>query len=574
MNKLAKTVFKSLFEGFILWRRMGSHTSIMEALRMRIVFSCVFGLVIFCCITYRLCDIMVIRNIVTNDHYKSDHSEKNTLKADITDRNGIMLATCITTASCYADPSVVIDINETADKLSKIPGMPKSEKIKAKLLNKNKHFVWLSRHITPQIQQKIMDLGLPGIFFKKDYKRVYPHGNLFAHIVGCTDTDGHGTSGIEKKFDRELSIESGTSKKLPLTIDMRIQSIVYEELKAAVDKFKAIGGNAIVMNMKGEIIAMVSLPDFDPNNLKQKDIEAMFNRNTLGTYEPGSTFKILNTAIALESGSATLGSMFDASTPVRIGRFSITDFKGKNRALSLAEAFVFSSNIAAIKIAQQFGIKTQREYMKKFGVLDKYSLELPELGAPIVPRVWQDATLMTISYGYGIAVSPLQLISSVTSIINNGFRVSPTLVFHRKTPQPESVVSKQTSKIIRELMRAVVCFGTAKKSNIDGIEIFGKTGTAYKNAGRGYGDNGNRARIATFLGGCPYKSPKYMMVLMLDDPKPIEGTFGYATAGWNAAPTAGRIFERITPMLCDCTDEKPKDIALSVTKYIHTTKIN
>lgn len=569
MSNLIKTIFKSLFEGFALWRKTKDHAAIMEILRVRIIFFCVFGVVVFGTITYKLCDIMVIRNISSQHTHKRQHNQDEyNLKADIIDRNGAILATCIRTASCYADPSVIIDINEAATKLSRISGMPKPEKIKAKLRDKSKHFVWLARHVTPQIQQEIMDIGIPGIFFKKDYKRIYPHGNLFSHIIGCTDTDGHGTSGIEKKFDKELTISDISYKKLPLTVDLRIQSIVYEELQDSINKFNAIGGNAMVMNMSGEIVAMVSLPDFDPNNLKQKDMESMFNRNTLGIYEPGSTFKILNTAIALESGSATLGSTFDATTPVKIGKFSITDFRGKNRVLSLAEAFVFSSNIAAIKISQQFGMKTQQQYMKKFGILDKCSLELPEVGSPLVPRVWQEATSMTMSYGYGIAVSPLQLISSVTSIINNGVKITPTLVFHKRHYEPERVVSEKTSEIIRELMSAVVRFGTARRANVSGVEIFGKTGTAYKNAGKGYGNNGTRSRIATFLGGFPRKNPKYMMILMLDDPKPIEGTFGFATAGWNAAPTAGKIFERIVPILCESNEESEEETDLKVAKYI------
>lgn len=513
---------------------------------------------------------MIIRNIpLRNDDKTKNTRNEDRVKANITDRNGTILATSIVTASCYADPSVVIDIDETASKLSKISSMPRVDKIKSKLTDKNKHFVWLTRHVPPQIQQKIMDLGLPGIHFKKDYKRIYPHGNLFSHIVGCSDTDGNGTSGIEKKFNQELSISNVSDKKLALTLDMRIQSIVHEELKEAINKFQAIGGNAIVMNMQGEIVAMVSLPDFDPNKLKKEDINSMFNRNTLGIYEPGSTFKILNTAIALESGSATLASMFDATAPVKIGKFSITDFRGKNRSLSLAEAFVFSSNIAAIKISQQFGIKTQQKYMKQFGILDKCNLELPEIGAPIVPQNWQESTSMTISYGYGIAVSPIQLILSVSSIVNKGIRVSPTLTFHKLNPNPDRVVSEKTSETIRDLMRAVVCFGTARKANVKGVDIFGKTGTAYKNSGRGYGNNSSRSRIATFLGGFPRKTPKYMMVIMLDDPKAVEGTFGYATAGWNVAPTAGKIFERIAPILLDnCNDEDGTELELKVTKYI------
>lgn len=572
MFVILKKIFKSLFGGFSMWRRLKTHALLMEALRVRIVFSCVFGVVVFGAVTYRLLDIMIIQNmsIKSSTSLKNDE-EQTALKADITDRNGEIIASCVTTASCYADPSVIIDVNEAVEKLSKISNMPSKEMIKFKISNRNKHFVWLARHITPNIQQKIMDMGIPGIFFKKDYKRVYPQGRLFSHVIGYSDIDGDGISGIEKQFNNELKEKALSNRKLNLTLDIGIQSIVYTELEKSIQDFSAIGGNAILMNTDGEILSMVSLLDFDPNNIRKEDVNAMFNRNTLGAYEPGSTFKVLNTAIALESGTATLGTMFDASAPIKIGRFKITDFKGKNRPLSLAEAFVFSSNIASAKVAQNFGIKTQQHYMKKFGILDRCSLELPEVGHPIVPKVWQEATSITMSYGYGVSVSPLQLITAITSIVNNGYKVSPTLVLgkHKKRTDADKIVSDSTSETMRELMRAAVCC-KAKKANVEGVEIFGKTGTAYKSSSKnGYGRDGSRSRITTFIGGFPKSNPKYMLVVMLDDPKATKETFGYATGGWNAAAAAGRIFERIVPILNDDSssfdDPQPE---LKVAKYI------
>jgi cell division protein FtsI (penicillin-binding protein 3) len=556
---------KNIFAGFALWRKEKGHSKLMDALRTRIIFSCVFGVIVFGTVTYRLCDIMVIRNAKTVINTEpSNTSPEAHLKEDIVDRNGEILATCLTTASCYCDPTIVIDVDETAKKLSKIKGMPGIDKIKQKIGDSNKHFAWLLRHVAPTTQQKIMDLGLPGILFQKDYRRIYTHGSLFSHIVGGVDIDGDGIYGIEKQFNDKLR-----SRKIVLTVDLRVQAIVHSELKKAIKRFHAIGGNAVVMGINGEVISMVSFPDFDPNHIRSEDVNNMFNRNTLGAYEPGSTFKILNTAIALENGRASLQSMYDATTPIRIGRFSIDDFKGKRRMLSLAEAFVFSSNIAAVKISQQFGTRIQKEYMKKFGVLDKCSIEIPEVGSPIIPKDWREASSMTISYGYGISVSPLQILSSVASVIGDGNKVYPTLLlsnsnFHER----EKIVSEKTTKIMRDLMRATVCFGTAKKAGIPGIEIFGKTGTAYKKVGRGYGSNANRSRITTFIGGFPKRDPKYVMIVMLDDPKPIEGTHGYATAGWNAAPAARDIFERIIPMLCTDSEVDTENENLSVTRYL------
>ncbi|MDR0744377.1 MAG: penicillin-binding protein 2, partial [Holosporales bacterium] len=465
-------------------------------------------------------------------------------------------------------PSVIIDRDEAAQKLSKLKGMPKFDLIKQKLADKSKHFVWLARHITPNVQQEIMNMGIPGIHFQKDYKRIYTHGNLFSHIIGCCDIDGCGICGIEKRFNDQLTVLDFPAKALPLSLDLRLQSIVHEELKKAVDYYKAIGGNAILMKTNGEILAIVSLPDFDSNDLKNTDSANMFNRNTLGVFEQGSVLKILNIAIALEEKTAKLNSIFDATAPIKLGRHLISDYRGKNRSLSFAEAFVFSSNIAAVKIAQTFGSRVQKAYMKKFGLLEKPKLEISEIGAPLFPTSWSEATAMTVSYGYGISISPLQLITIITSIVSGGLKVTPTLLFKNNETDIERIryVSQKTSQAVRDLMRATVLFGTAKKASINGVPIIGKTGTAYKTNGKGYGNNSNRARITTFIGGFPKDNPQYMLLISLDDPKPSENSFGFATAGWNVAPTAKNIFSRIVPMLLD--DKYTEELPLQSTKYI------
>ena len=567
IKSIAKKVFRSLTEGFALWRNAKSHAAVMKALRSRIVFSGACGVVIFLCIAYRLTDVMIISQYRLVEQ-RSFAKEKTVRKADIVDRNGELIATSLTTASCYADPSVVIGIDETAERLSEIHGMPSAQKIKQKLRDTSKHFVWIARHITPQIKEQVMDLGLPGIKFQKDYKRIYIHGNLFSHIVGYTDIDGVGICGLERQYTDKLGEKTAHDKQLITTLDLRIQSIIHEELSNAIEKYKAKGGNAILMSVTGEILSMVSLPDFDPNDLKHVKIEYMFNRNTLGVFEQGSIMKILNIAIALDSGTANPGSVFDASAPVRIGRFKITDFKGKNRPLTLAEAFVYSSNIACAKMAHAYGQKVQRKYMQDFGILDKPEIELPECGHSIVPVYWTDVTCMTVSYGYGIATTPMQMLTAVTSIVNDGMKVHPTLLLSKaqSNSKAERVISSKTSALVRELMRAVVCFGTGKKAAVAGVSIIGKTGTAYKTKGRGYGTDGNRQRITTFIGGFPKDEPQYMLLVSLDDPKATSETFGYATAGWNIAPTARNIFERIVPILSD--GKQKHESPLKVVKYL------
>lgn len=571
IDLLLKKIFRSLLEGFALWRRAESHLAIMRALRARMMFSGACGIVIFLGISYRLANVMIISRYKHTEP-KAFVQEEIVQKADIVDRNGELLATSLTTSSCYADPSVIIDVNETANKLSKIHGMPSAEKIERKLKDKNKHFVWITRHLTPNIQEEVMELGLPGIRFQKDYKRIYIHGNLFSHTIGYTDIDGIGMCGLERQYSDELRKNGTSGKRLVTTLDLRLQSIVREELSSAVSKYDAQGGNAILMTTNGEILAMVSLPDFDPNDLKHTKIENMFNRNTLGAIEQGSILKILNTAIALDSGSARLGSIFNATEPIRIGRFKITDFKGKQRPLTLVEAFVYSSNIASAKMAQEFGAKIQKEYLKKLGMLGKPEIELPECGHAIVPAYWSATTCLTVSYGYGLATTPLQTLTAVTSIINDGIKIHPTLLYGKsfQNPEAERVVSQETSSLIRELMRAVVCYGTGKKADIPGVSIIGKTGTAYKLKGRSYGSSGNRQRVTTFVGGFPKDKPRYMLLVSLDDPKASTETCGYATAGWNIAPTARNIFKRIIPIVNDGTMQR--ESPLKVVRYLNLEK--
>ncbi len=296
---------------------------------------------------------------------------------------------------------------------------------------------------------------------------------------------------------------------------------------------------------------MVSLPDFDPNLPTQNSVEATFNRNTLGTYECGSVFKIFNTAIALESGKARLTSLYDASVPLRVGKRTVTDFKGKNRVLDVGEVFVYSSNIGSAKMALDFGAEVQRQYLGRFGLLTAPKIELHEIGHPSIPKHWSDAATVTVSYGYGISVSHLMLIDGVRTVIKGHKKYATTLLKRTDEISFEDdnslrVVSEKTSAALRELMRAQVSGGAAL-ANVPGYEVIGKTGTAYKNNGRrGYDMN---ARNCTWIGAFPKDDPKYIMMVSLDNPKATKKTHGYATAGWNVAAVAGRIIARFAPLM-------------------------
>lgn len=545
MRRISLPTLADLTKHRGLWRQEASDQNFLEFIRSRVLMAGVCMTFVFTIISARLVDVMVLRGAPDSElegcTQKAEHQQ-----AEILDRNGMILATHLVTGSVYANPSQIINVKEAAKKLATVLPNLKYETLVEKLQGQRK-FVWVARHISPQLQQDIHQLGIPGVYLQKDKRRVYPYGSLVSHVVGHSNLDGEGMAGVERFFNTRLKEES---TPLVLSIDVRIQHIVRNELANALDKFSARGGNAMVMDLStGEILSMVSLPDYNNNHLDEDGLAATFNRNTLGIYEPGSTFKVFNTAIALETGRATLHSVYDASAPLRVGRFHITDFKGKNRPLSVQEAFLYSSNIANAKMALHFGSSFQRSFLKTFGVFEAPQIELSEVSPPLVPKTWSDATTITVSYGYGISVSPLQLLVGIGSIINDGRRIRATLLHQetRSEEAPDFVVSQKTSKLIRDLMRLVVTDGTAKTANVEGYEVIGKTGSAHILQGHSYAAH---AKLTTFIGAFPHHKPQYMLLLMLDDPQAVEGTHGYSTAGWNAAPTAGKIIARMAPLLC------------------------
>ena len=545
-----KVFIKSLWYRLSGWR-FSQHQQLLQTARQRTLSTTAIACVAFITIAVRLVDVMIIRTSACPTCYQQQEYH---LRQNITDRNGIILATQLITASVYANPKVIINAKEAADKLHKLFPHLKYDALLQKLKS-NQGFIWIERHVSPKMQDIVHSMGIPGVYLQQDQKRVYPHGQLACHVIGRCDIDGYGISGIEQAFDQELSTKEGEFK---LSLDIRVQHAVHNELVEAVAKFRAVAANATVMNVKtGEIVAMVSLPDYDSNR-QMKNLECGFNRNTLGVYEQGSTFKVINAAIALETGVVNPHTIVDATNPVHIGRFKITDFKGENRPLTIVEALVHSSNIAAIKIAQKFGPDVQRHFLSLFGVTQPLSLEVPELGKSMLPKLWRETAMMSVSFGYGIAVTPLHSLCAIAAIVNNGSKPLPTLRFVAEENREARIksfsqapcVSEKTSKIIRQIMRMVVVKGTAKKANVDGYHVFAKTGTAYQNKGKfGYGSDANRHRTTSFIGGFPANDPQYVMIIMLDDPQPVEGTYGYATAGWNVTPTTGKIIERIAPML-------------------------
>ena len=477
-------------------------------------------------------------------------------RADIVDRTGALVATSVPTASLYADPRDILDPHEAVAKLQTVLPDIKGENLEARLSVEGRSFVWIKRNLTPRQQYEINRLGIPGFYFQREDKRIYPHGSLMAHVVGFADVDGKGLGGVEQAIESRIK---GSQTAVELSIDLRLQHIVRQELQAAITEFSAIGGGGVIMDVRtGELLAMVSLPDFDPNAPGSAPADNRFNRNTLGLYEMGSTFKTFAIAMALDAGTATMRSSYDAREPIKISRFAINDDHAQKRWLTVPEVFKHSSNIGAAKIALEVGAEGQKAFMRKLGMLDPVQLELPELGKPKYPRDWRPINVMTISFGHGLSVTPIHLVSSVATVVNGGILHPPTLLKRREgEPVPgRQVLKASTSDNMRRLMRLVVEDGTGKKSEAPGYWIGGKTGTAEKVSRGGYKKS---ARLSSFVAAFPIHDPRYAVVIMVDEPKGTKKTSGFATGGWVAAPVVQRVVQRMGPLVgLPPVDETPE----------------
>lgn len=516
----------------------------IETGRNRLILAgCLMGLA-FATVGVRVIDLSAVRG--HSEPALGASADDATLtvgRADIVDRNGLLVATSLRTPSLYADPKEVLDPEDAAFRLATaLPDINPAET--AAKLASDRRFVWLKRNLTPREQQQVNSLGIPGLHFFDEWKRVYPQGSLTAHLVGFTDIDDHGIAGVERSFNDVLR---GGREPLRLALDLRVQHIVRQELAQQIATFDGIGGAGVVVDVHtGETIAMVSLPDFDPNVAGRMDDDALFNRASLGVYEMGSTFKIFNTAMALDAGTATMRSGYDATNPIKIARFTINDDHAKHRWLSVPEIFKFSSNIGSVKMALDVGTERQRAFMTKLGMLRETALELPELGRPMVPNPWRPINTMTIAFGHGISVSPMHLVAGVAAVVNGGIR-RPLTVLQTDIPSPgERIISAQTSHDMRKLLRLVVEEGTGRKANAPGYIVGGKTGTAEKVAGGGYR---RKALISSFVAAFPMQAPRYVVLVMVDEPKGVKESHGYATGGWVAAPAVARIVERSAPLL-------------------------
>ena len=470
-------------------------------------------------------------------------------RASIVDRNGVLLAVSLPTVALYANPRQIPDAAEAASALARVlPGLDVAALTER--LSADRSFVYIRRHLAPREQEAVNGLGIPGLHFERAERRVYPQGRAAVHVLGGTDIDGHGIAGVERFFEQRLREEPG--EPLRLSIDVRVQHVLREALARAIERFDAIGGAAVVMDVRtGEVLGMVSLPDYLPAEVGTATNDQRFNRITVGVYEPGSTFKLFTTAMALELGTARIWSGYDASRPITYGRFTISDFKGKNRWLTVPEIFTYSSNIGTARMALEVGVARHKAFLERLGLTARPGIELPEVAAPLYPRgnAWRELNTLTISYGHGISVSPLAVATATAAMVNGGVLHRPTLLAREPGTEARGtrVIRPETSDTLRRLMRLAVTDGTGKGADVPGYLVGGKTGTAQKVGPRGgYLQN---VRISSFTGIFPSHEPRYVVYVMVDEPKPRRDTAGYATGGWVAAPAAQEVIGRIGPLL-------------------------
>ena len=482
-------------------------------------------------------------------------------RGDIVDRNGTPLARTIDAWSIAVHPRKLIgDPAEIAAKLAEL--MPeRSEAEYRRLLTADKNFVYLSRRAMPELVAAVNGLGEPGIVFDREPERLYPQTGLAAHILGWTDFDGQGVTGMEKVLNARLTDAGRRGTPAALSIDSRVQAAMESELGAAMVKHSAVGATGIVLDVRtGELIALASFPTFNPNAAGKSAPDAQFNRAVMGVYELGSTFKPITVAAAMEAGVVkSMGQRYQSGAPVQIGRFRIKDDHPIPGSANIVETLVHSSNIVTAQIADQMGAARMQAAFRALGFHEPAHVEL-EKGRPLFPSVWSRATVLTSGYGHGVAVTPLHLASAYAALVNGGVWRPATLMKTRGAPAGRRVYSEETSRKMRQMLRMIVLEGTGRRGEAPGFRVGGKTGTAEKTSGNGYSAKVN---ISTFAAAFPMDDPRYVVIAMLDAPKGTADTFGFTTAAWTAAPVVSKVISRTGPLLGVIPSDS-RDIDVSV----------
>ncbi|WP_313528479.1 penicillin-binding protein 2 [Shinella sp.] len=485
-------------------------------------------------------------------------------RPNIVDRNGLLLATDLNMVSLYAEPRRIIDADEVVEKLALVvPNLDWSETHKK--LRSQSAFQWLRRQLTPKQQSDILALGLPGIGFRPEKRRIYPGGATASHIVGHVNVDNQGLAGMERYLDlqgladlRAAGLTNDTRlEPVKLSIDLRVQNIVREVAAKAMVDYKAEAAGAVIVDVEtGEVLAMASVPDYDPNepsrrladgSIDKEYEKGWFNRISNATFEMGSTFKSFTLAMGLDEGKINLDSVVDASRPIRMGGFTIRDFKGKNRPLSIPEVFQYSSNIGTAAVADMVGIEGHQQFLTRLGLLSKMETEMPGVATPTQPRTWKKINSVTISFGHGVATTPLQTAVAAAALMNGGYLVPPTFLPRTKEEAQAlatRVIKDKTSADMRTLYDWNGIKGSGRHAQVEGFHVGGKTGTADKVINGRYARDMN---FNAFVAAFPMDKPRYIVLSIIDAPR--TGENGGRTAASTAAPMIKAIIRRVAPLL-------------------------
>src|SRR5580698_247119 len=512
-------------------------------IQRRIVLSASLLVMAFALVGVRLVDVMVLKGRVTGA--TAELADKPLAKrADLFDRNGRLLARNLPVTDLYAQPAAFKGYRgQAAHDLAQATGVSE-QRLAHEFQSKHSH-VLIALRLAPDVQDRVMHLGLPGLEFDPAQKRYYPEGFAAVQVVGSTDPDGNGVAGLELGLDHMLKT---SPDGVGVSLDMRVQYALSHEVEEARKEFGARAGGGIVMDVNtGEILAMASLPDSESDASALQGVDPRRNRMAADDYELGSVFKIFAFALAIEDHTARMDEVFRIGSGFKIGRYTIHDAEHMPATLAARDILALSSNPGTAQIALRSGAQRQREFLTRLGLLSAVRSELPERQSPIYPRNnWGEVETATIGFGHGISVTPLAFVTAAATIVNGGRKIVPTFVKHAEDARGEQLIKPETSAAMRGLLRYVVTNGTGRKADVPGYDVGGKTGSAEKNDGHRYVAH---KLITSFCGVFPIDDPRYLVFVMLDEPHGTKETFGVALAGFTAAPLAGKVIARIAPML-------------------------
>ncbi len=461
-------------------------------------------------------------------------------RGNIYDRNDVLVATDLKTKSLYVSSILVRNPKEVAKGLSSIFADLSYDEVFKKIRSgkHSRHWILIRRNLTPAQVEQVQNLQMAGLLFEDDRVRIYPQKSIASHLVGYDDLDRKGLAGVEMAYDKKLA----DGEDLHLAMDVRVQDILNDELVNGMEEFHAKAAAGIVLDVNnGEVLALSSIPGFDLNLQQEATQDQRFNRVTNGVYELGSVMKLFTNAIAFEENLVKINDVYNVKEPIKYGRFTIKDDHYVKDEMTVGEIFAYSSNIGTLQIAKKIGVDNQKDFLSKIGFLKKVDSNFPGLGKPIYPRVWREINLFTISYGHGIAITPMHLALATGALVNGGNYYNPSFLKLEDQPRGKRVAKESTSAMMRLLLRKVVLEGTGKNANVDGYEVGGKTGTAERAEAGHYNE---RQTLASFVGVFPISKPKYLVYVIFDRPNAM-----FNTGGMVAAPVAGRVIKNIAPML-------------------------